>query len=234
MTIPFQKGRYRVRFAAGTDDLQACQGLRHHCFFGVPGFDADAFDVAARHVMVEEAEGRLVATMRLSFGPAGYAAQFYDLTGLAALNVPMLEVGRFCIAPDVQDADILRVIWGALTAFVDAHQVQFLFGCTSFAGTDPSVYGRTLAMLARRAAPDALRPAARGAAKALTDCPSTGTAPLPPLLRTYLAMGGWVGPDLVIDHAMGTMHVFTCVEVAKVPSARARALRTLAQATALT
>lgn len=234
MTIPFQKGRYRVRFAVGQDEVRACQSLRHACFFGRPGVDADAFDLNARHVMVTGPTGRLVATLRLLDGPGGYAAHFYDLSGLQALQVPMLEVGRFCITPDVLDADVLRAAWGAMTGYVDACGVQVLFGCSSFAGTDPRVYGRSLDRLTRHMGPDHLRPVARCPALPLARCSGAGKGALPPLLRTYLAMGGWVGSDLVIDQSMQTMHVFTCLEVAKVPAARARALRALAPDAVLT
>ena len=229
MTIPFQQSRYTVRFADTAADLCACQRLRHLCFFGCAGLDADLFDAAARHVMVSDQTGRLVVTMRLSEGPAGYAAQFYDLSALAALDQPMLEVGRFCIAPDVLDADVLRVAWGALTGYVEARAVQMLFGCASFAGTDWAVYGRALARLRRYQGPDGIRPPARAQARALADCVADGINPMPPLLRTYLAMGGWVGDDLVVDHQLQTMHVFICLEVAKIPAARARALRALAR-----
>jgi putative hemolysin len=51
---------------------------------------------------------------------------------------------------------------------------------------------------------------------------------MPPLLRTYLAMGGWVSDHAVVDRDLGTMHVFTGVEIGKVPPARARLLRALA------
>ena len=51
---------------------------------------------------------------------------------------------------------------------------------------------------------------------------------MPPLLRSYLALGGWVGDHAVLDRDLGTMHVFTGVEVRRIPAARARALRRLA------
>jgi putative hemolysin len=51
---------------------------------------------------------------------------------------------------------------------------------------------------------------------------------LPPLLRTYLAMGGWVSDHAVVDRQLNTLHVFTCVEVDKVPAARAASLRAVA------
>jgi putative hemolysin len=51
---------------------------------------------------------------------------------------------------------------------------------------------------------------------------------MPPLLRSYLAMGGWVSDHAVIDREMGTMHVFTGLEVRAIPAARKRLLRALA------
>ena len=78
-----------VRHADGAADLAACQRLRHRCFFGRAGLDTDRFDPLCRHLMVEDLSGRLLATVRTALWPEGaailngYAAQFYDLTGLA-------------------------------------------------------------------------------------------------------------------------------------------------------
>lgn len=241
MTIPFHKGLYQVRLAADVTDVLACQRLRHACFFGCTGVDMDQFDPKCRHLMVENQAGRLVAAVRFfTFASGsevlgGYAAQSYDLTALARQKTPMIEVGRFCVAPDVLDTDVLRVLWGALTQLVDDTDVGLLFGCTSFAGTDPRRYGQVFARLAQRhLGPAALRPTFGSAeAVSLAAVPAGGTDPMPPLLRTYLAMGGWVGDHAVVDRAMNTLHVFTCLEVAAVPPARARALRALAPARAL-
>ena len=237
MTIPFQKTRYHTRLAASPADVLACQRLRHACFFGRPGVDADPFDPICRHLMVETAAGDLVAAVRFFewSGRAhihkGYAATAYDLSGLARLDCPMIEIGRFCVAPDALDADVLRVAWAALTAIVDRAGVAWLFGCTSFAGVEPARYGRAFARLAaRHQGAVSLRPASLAAETVpLAAIPPGGAGPMPPLLRTYLAMGAWVGDHLVIDRGLQTLHVFTCLEVAAVPPARARALRALAQ-----
>jgi putative hemolysin len=52
---------------------------------------------------------------------------------------------------------------------------------------------------------------------------------LPPLLRLYLGIGGWVSDHAVIDRAMDTLHVFTAVEIAAIPPARQGLLRAVAQ-----
>jgi hypothetical protein len=46
-------------------------------------------------------------------------------------------------------------------------------------------------------------------------------------LRSYLGLGGWVGDHAVIDRDLDTLHVFTCVEVDRIPPARAASLRAL-------
>jgi hypothetical protein len=41
-------------------------------------------------------------------------------------------------------------------------------------------------------------------------------------------MGGWVSDHAVADRELDTLHVFTCVEVDRVPPARAASLRAVA------
>ena len=240
-------GRLRTRLATGADDVAATQALRHLCFVetagGRPrpgGIEADDRDPLCRHVMIEEtATGQLLCSFRImelpsgaAIGP-GYAAQFYDLSRLAAYRRPLLELGRFCIRPGTRDADVLRLAWGAITRIVDAAGVGMLFGCSSFAGTDPAPYRAAFALLgAGYRAPPAWAPGPRAAETvplggALRDR-RQALAAMPPLLRTYLGMGGWVSDHAVIDRDLGTIHVFTAVETSAVPPARARALRAVA------
>ncbi|MGB5068312.1 MAG: GNAT family N-acyltransferase [Albidovulum sp.] len=206
--------------------------------------DADVFDARCRHVLVEEQEsGHLVATFRLMSMTSGaqigqsYGAQFYDLSALSAYQGRLAELGRFCHHPDWHDPDILRIAWAALTRMVDSEGVAMLFGCSSFAGTDGDAYGDAFGYLAERhIGPDIWRPGEKAA-----QVIRFGTAPelpirdiaralktLPPLLRTYLAMGGWVSDHAVIDPDMGTMHVFTGLEISAIPAARVQALRQIA------
>ncbi len=145
----------------------------------------------------------------------------------------MLELGRFCIYPDVQDADILRIAWGALARIVDDTGTAMLFGCSSFMGTNADAYPDALALLrARHLAPAQWRPRVR-APRTVPLIPGIidglrALRQMPPLLRTYLAMGGWVSDHAVIDPTMDTLHVFTGLDIAAIPPARARALRAVA------
>jgi putative hemolysin len=51
---------------------------------------------------------------------------------------------------------------------------------------------------------------------------------MPPLLKTYLLMGGWVSDHAVVDNDLNTLHVFTGLEIRAIPPARAKALRMVA------
>lgn len=237
MRMDFQKGRYVAQLAANAQDVLACQTLRHRCFHGGDGIDVDDYDSAFAHLMITDtACGRLVGTMRhrVSTGrdaATGYAATFYDTSKFGALVKTTLEIGRFCTDPTQHDPHIVRVAWGAITQIVDQQGVQLIFGCTSFSGTDPSPYARVFQRLGQtHVAPirfGTLRKsdhilALRGVAAA-----GARQSPMPPLLRTYLAMGGWVSDHAVIDPVMQTLHVLTGLEISQVPPARAKALRAL-------
>lgn len=238
----FETGRLVARLAETPADIARAQALRHLCFVAARGLartnarEADAFDPLCQHVLIEDRTGQILAGFRYRVLPAAricesYSAQFYDLARLSTLSAPVLELGRFCIHPAGQDPEILRLAWALLTRLVEENAIALLFGCTSFAGADPALHAVALAHLARHVAPSALAPGRKGQAVDLpaqqTDPRAANTA-LPPLLRSYLAMGGWVSDHAVIDRDLDTLHVFTAVEVARIPPARARALRALA------
>lgn len=243
------KGRYRARLAEGVADVAQAQALRHSSFRVLrglaagEGLDSDGFDARCQHVLIEEIDsGILVGCYRLlHLADAArirdsYSAQFYDLAALSAYPGPVLEMGRFCLHPDWHDPDILRLAWGAMTRLVDAGGVRLLFGCSSFAGCDATAHADALALLRGHLAPPEWAPRRRAARIydfGAADVPGHDTQRslhvLPSLLRTYLGMGGWVSDHAVIDADLDTMHVFTAVEIDRIPPARARLLRLIAE-----
>ena len=246
--LPLLKGRYQARLARDQADIARAQALRFRSFLqrrGLAqgaGLDADDFDDLCGHVLLEERDsGRLVGCYRLLPIVAGaslrhsYAGQAYDLSALDAYDGAKLELGRFCLDPDCHDPDILRLAWAAMTRIVDAGGVKLLFGCSSFDGADPSRHQAALALLRNHLSPAQWAPRPRAAeihryseASALQTLPREAITGLPTLLRTYLAMGGWVSDHAVIDRDLDTLHVFTAVEIDRIPPARARALRAVA------
>ncbi|TKZ20683.1 GNAT family N-acetyltransferase [Shimia litoralis] len=239
------KGQYRARHAITDQDVQAAQRLRRLSFLGYDDgvLDCDAIDPRCTHMLVEEiSSGTLVCCFRYLPLENGteidrtYSAQFYELSALRAFEGTMVEMGRFCVHPDYHDPDIVRVAWAAMTRYVDENSVDMLFGCSSFLGTDAGAYFDSFAVLRDRhlapkrwlpkiKAPNVFQFAAR-----LRRKPDLKLAQLrmPPLLRTYLLMGGWVSDHAVVDHELNTLHVFTGLEIRAIPASRKRLLRIMA------
>lgn len=245
--LTLKKGRYAARLADTRADVEAAQRLRYLAFIADTGaaprpmgVDADDFDIPCHHVLVEDAKsGVLVCCFRLLMIPDGreigrsYSAQYYELSALEAFKGPMVEMGRFCIHPEWKDPDIVRVAWGMMTRFVDDSGAEMLFGCSSFHGTDAEAYHDAFAMLRdkhlapKRWLPKVKAPNVFRFARKLRREPDEKRAMLtmPPLLRSYLVMGGWVSDHAVVDRDMGTLHVFTGLEIRSIPPARKRLLR---------
>jgi len=245
--LPLKKGRYIARLAETGSDLRAAQALRYGMFRAdcrrggqTRDRDEDRFDERCIHVLVEEQQtGRLVCCYRLLVLKGGseinqsYSAQYYELSALSTFEGPMVEVGRFCVDPQCSDPDVLRVAWGALTRIVDSAGAEMLFGCSSFRGTQACAYKDAFALLKerhiapKRWLPKVKAPTVFRFAQRLRRKPDARRAMLgmPPLLRSYLAMGGWVSDHAVVDTELNTLHVFTGLEIGAIPSARARLLR---------
>ncbi|MBW4708057.1 GNAT family N-acetyltransferase [Roseobacter sp. YSTF-M11] len=239
--IALEKGRYRACTASTPRELDAAQRLRARCFGLKALRDVDAFDIRCAHILILDRQSdSLVCTFRMldltgADISGSYSAQYYELSALEAFDGRMVEMGRFCIAPERRDPDILRIAWAAMTEYVDANDVQLLFGCSSFAGTETAHYLDAFAVLkARHLAPKRWLPRVKAPnvfrfAARLRRKPDLKKAMIhmPPLLRTYLMMGGWVSDHAVVDRQMNTLHVFTGVEIGAIPAARKRLLRAL-------
>lgn len=237
-----RKGRYLARPATSGADIARAQTLRALCFGRPEGvLDRDAFDGLCTQVLIEDAStGVLVGCFRLLAVKdtdallQSYSAQFYDLRALSHFPGPMAEIGRFCIHPAYTDPDVLRIAWGALTRWVDGQGVRLLFGCASFVGDTAGLHLDAFSQLHRKhKAPMQWQPQVKAPevfdfATGLADHqpdPQRGQSGMPPLLRSYLIMGGWVSDHAVYDREMQTMHVFTGVEIDAIPPNRARLLR---------
>ncbi|MCQ0970075.1 GNAT family N-acetyltransferase [Paracoccus sp. TK19116] len=243
-----RRSRYHLHVAATAEDLRTAQRLRWLCFMArhrpaddPDMVDSDDLDPLCTHMLIEEAgSGQLVCCFRFLHLRDGseiarsYSARHYDLSPLADFDGPMVELGRFCIHPGWRDPDILRLAWAELTRFVDANGVRMLFGCSSFLGADPDAHAEALAILRERhiaprrwlprvKAPQVFR-FARVLARRRAD-PRAALAAMPPLLRSYLVMGGWVSDHAVVDRDLDTLHVFTGLEIGAIPAARQRLLR---------
>ena len=237
-----RSGNLGVRIATTPAEIDAVQSLRYRVFYREMGAradvetlrserDRDAFDQVADHLVVVDhkigpgPEG-VVATYRLIRREAAaklghfYSADEYDLRPMERHAGPILELGRSCVDGAYRSRSAVQLLWRGIAAYVSLHGIDLMFGCASLPGTDPDAIAVELSYLyynhlaplefrlralphryidMRRVDPDSFDPV-----RALTG--------LPPLIKGYLRLGGFVGDGAVIDSQFNTTDVAVVVK----------------------
>jgi L-ornithine Nalpha-acyltransferase len=230
---------------AGRNEIDAALRLRHRVFCeergassasAVYGLEEDAYDRDCDHLIVRD-HGRpgapVVGTYRLLREEVAariggfYSAGEYDLAPLLMLGrvggrpSQLLELGRSCVDQPYRTNATITLLWRAIASYLEAHRISFMFGCASFAGTDPAAHADELAYLHRfqiappelrvRAHPQYYVPMDRG--NAVADLTGRG---LPPLIKAYLRVGAKVGDGAFVDRAFNTVDVFMIMPVERI------------------
>jgi putative hemolysin len=235
-------GALGVRIAASQAEIDAVQALRYRVFFqemgatadpatAASGRDRDAFDQVADHLLVVDhaidagADG-VVGTYRLIQREAAaklgrfYSADEYDIEPIVSFPGRILELGRSCVDAAYRGRVALQLLWRGIAAYVFHYQIDLMFGCASLHGTDPDVLAQDLTYLYdNHLAPPALRPRALPhryvdmcrMPPSLLDAKRVQTQ-LPPLIKGYLRLGGFIGDGAVIDRQFNTTDVAVVVK----------------------
>ena len=115
-------------------------------------------------------------------------------------------------------------MWHGNWAYAVANEVDVMFGCASFAGTDPNDFANSLGWLGDNAIleNDEDCTALRDGGICLADYSAStidarrALAALPPLLKGYLRLGAKVASQAVIDRQFGTTDVLVVLKVADI------------------
>jgi putative hemolysin len=192
--------------------------------------DFDRFDEICDHLLVlDHSRGvgaaSVVGTYRLIRRGAAarlgtfYSASEYDISRLAAYPGEILELGRSCVDAAYRQRPAMQLLWSGIAAYVFHYDIALMFGCASLPGTDPDALAVPLSYLYHHhLAPPALRPKAL-AGRYVDMCrlavgaidPTRAQGALPPLIKGYLRLGGFVGDGAVIDEQFNTTDV--CIVV---------------------
>ncbi len=221
---------YRARLAATAADLQAAQALRFEVFNleldeGLvqsydTGLDADPFDVACDHLIVEDAsDGAVVGTYRLQTGPRAKAALGYyserefDFTPFEPMRAQILELGRACIHQKYRSFAVLNLLWKGIGTYARDHGARYLIGCSSFTTQDAAVGAAAYQRLMPNLVPEAWRTLP---VPAFT-CPLLSVAAeaprIPRLLSAYLAFGAGICGPPAIDREFRTIDFLTWLDL---------------------
>jgi putative hemolysin len=235
-------GNLGVRIATEATEIDAVQALRYRVFYGEMGAQADAvtkrdqrdrdqFDGVADHLLVVDhalgdgPEG-VVGTYRLIRREAAarvghfYSADEYDIGIIERSHGGLMELGRSCVDVSYRNRAVMQLLWRGIAAYVFHHGIDLMFGCASLPGTDTDALGAELSYLYHyHLAPPELRPRAlphryvemRRLERDAID-PKRALAALPPLIKGYLRLGGFVGDGAVIDSQFNTTDVAVVVK----------------------
>jgi putative hemolysin len=235
-------GDFEVRLAENAAEINAAQALRYRVFYdemkarptaeiAATRRDFDPFDEVCDHLLVldrRRGEGPqgIVGTYRLIRRPAAakigrfYSSAEYDIQPMIDYPGEVLELGRSCIEKDARNTATMQMLWRGIALYAFHYNIQVMFGCASLPGTDPAQHALPLSYLYHHhLAPPDIRVRALASRYVKMDTLAPGTyderkamARVPPLIKGYLRLGGFVGDGAVIDPEFNTTDVFIIVK----------------------
>ncbi|MEP9354969.1 GNAT family N-acyltransferase [Xanthobacter sp. KR7-65] len=201
--------------------------------------DMDSFDTICEHILVLDHDAgkivlgrrkpKVVGTYRLlrqdvAVRHGGFYTQGeFDVRGVidAHRDLKFLELGRSCVLKPYRNKRTVELLWHGVWTYILRNRIDVMFGCASLEGTDPSQLALPLSFLHHNAlapqewrarAVDGRRVAMDRLAKAEIN-PKAALQALPPLIKGYLRLGGFVGDGAVVDHQFGTTDVLIILPV---------------------
>lgn len=226
-----------VRLTRNAAEIEAAQRLRFKVFYDeyqaktseeavIQQRDFDEFDDAADHMIVLDQElgegaAAIVGTYRLiDQGAANrvgrfYSSDEYDIKNLIDTGANLLELGRSCVLTEYRTRAILQKLWQGIADYVLDRQIEILFGCGSFHGTNPEEHAEALSYLYHyHLAPPGLRPTAHKDKYINMNMQPKSRlnqkqilSNLPPLIKGYLRVGAHVGDGAFVDQNFNTTDV---------------------------
>ena len=114
----------------------------------------------------------------------------------------------------------MQMLWRGIALYSFHYNIQVMFGCASLPGTDPSQHAQAMSYLYHHhLAPPEIRVRALASRYVKMDVlepgsydPRKAMARVPPLIKGYLRLGGFVGDGAVIDPEFNTTDVFIIVK----------------------
>ena len=228
-----QKVRYQIFYQEGSAIPNPARLLARR--------DIDGYDAICDHLLVIDHAARarnavnrptVVGTYRLLRQPLAeeyggfYTAGEFSISALIARHshLQFLELGRSCVLLPYRNKRTVELLWHGIHAYILQNQCDVMFGCASLDGTDPKQIALPLSFLHHYArAPEPWRAQARPdryiemnrMTKEAID-PRAALHVLPPLIKGYLRLGGYIGDGAVVDHEFGTTDVLIVLPVSAI------------------
>lgn len=201
--------------------------------------DMDSFDAICDHILVLDHDAgevvlgrrkpKVVGTYRLLKQDVArrhggfYTQGEFDVSGIikAHPDLRFLELGRSCVLKPYRNKRTVELLWHGVWTYILRNKIDVMFGCASLEGTDPDALALPLSFLHHNArAPEEWRARAVEHRYVSMDrmekadiSPKAALQALPPLIKGYLRLGGYVGDGAVVDRQFGTTDVLIMLPV---------------------
>lgn len=233
-----KSGVLEARLAMTAAEIEEAQRLRFSVFYEECGAksgkeialekrDFDDFDTYCNHlIVIDKSNNKIVGTYRLLLRENAkqcgkyYTASEFEISHLTNVSGEIMELGRSCVHKDYRTKPTIQLLWRWLSSIIELQEVVICFGCASFTGVNIDNYAQAFSYLYyNHLAPEDLR------ARALPHLyqkmnilprdqvdNKAALKQLPPLIKGYLRLGGFVGEGVIIDHQFNTIDVCIIVQ----------------------
>lgn len=242
-------GSLEVRLARNEQEIDAAQKLRYHVFYEEMSAkpdaetlarkrDFDRFDDFCDHLLV--IDHRLGDSIEAVIGcyrllrqdvaerhGGFYTASEYDIAPLlkrAGPKTHFLELGRSCVLPPYRNKPTVELLWQGIIRYLALHELDVMFGCASFATTNPDEIALPLSYLHHefatppewhvRALPERYVEMNRMPRESINA--RDAIRAMPPMIKGYLRAGCYIGDGAVVDEQFGTTDVLIIFPVSKI------------------
>jgi putative hemolysin len=237
-------GDFIIKLVDTKSELKKAQALRYSVFYkekkARPTFakkmmrlDYDKIDKFADHLIVIDKKrkgikNKIVGTYRLIRGDVAshfggfYTSSEFDLTNIlnSYNHLQILELGRSCVHKDYRNGTIMNFLWKAIAEYIKLYDINILFGCASFPGTDVQKFSKEFSYLRSNfSLPDEM------SVKSLdnnnypvlnknhfNESDLRTFAKLPPLIKGYLRVGGRISDSFFVDYDFNTIDLCVVVQ----------------------
>ena len=149
-----------------------------------------------------------------------YTSTEFEISKLLAFPGQLMELGRSCVHKSYRNKPTLQLLWRGIGAYIQLFQVSLCFGCGSFLGTDVEQYKHAFSYLYHNhLAPPELRATAISSHyQEMNLMPAhevdkiKAMRQMPPLIKGYLRVGGYVGEGVYVDTNFNSLDVCIIVK----------------------
>lgn len=230
-----ERDRFVIKTAENHEELAKVLRLRYEVFYRellekrqTLGMDFDKFDFSCDHlIIIDKKTDTFIGTYRLIsslFTSKFYSETEFNLQNITALTGTKLELGRACVHRDYRNGSSIALLWRGITEYMKETGTKYMFGCSSVKTTDKleiaAIY-KNLSNSYHASQECHVTPKRKFKIKDFDvlsnsvskEIEDEATGKIPPLIKSYLNMGGLICGEPAYDKKFKCADLFTLFNI---------------------